>query len=68
MDYISEQMRMNDTIYKQQMLRAALCEQLAAGGGQQGPLSIEPYILSPPLSQADIASGTQRQLQNINPY
>jgi hypothetical protein len=65
MEPISEQARLYDSIFKQQMLKAATCEQLAAGGGQQGALSVEPYELHPPLSQADIASGTGRQLQNI---
>jgi hypothetical protein len=60
--YISEQARMNQAIFEHQMLQASLCQQVAAGGGQQGPLSIEPFELHCPLGLGDIASGTNRQL------
>jgi hypothetical protein len=63
--FISEQVRMNEAIRQHQMLQAALCQQLAAGGGQLGPLSVEPYEMRPPQSLADIASGCNRQLETM---
>jgi hypothetical protein len=68
MEYVSKQVRVNKIILQQQMLKAVLCEQLAAGGGVMGPLSLHPYELHCPLSVGEIASGTNRQVENEEQY